>query len=210
MLIEIPAHLTYKILGETLDDAVGEVFDKVARMLGLPYPGGPHVSRIAKEGDSKTFDFPRPMMNSKNLDFSYSGLKTAVLYQVQDLGEKLEGQKNNIAASFEVAVVDSLTAKLIQAAQHKKYKAILLAGGVAANVVLQKRVQQESNKLQIPLLLAPATLCGDNATMIGQAGVFAYQAGRTKTWREVDATARVSIEEFSLEQSNSYKLSAKS
>lgn len=198
MLIEIPKHLTYKILGETLDDAVGEVFDKVARMLSLPYPGGPHVSRIAADGNPKAFNFPRPMLDSKDLNFSYSGLKTAVLYQVQALGDALQDQKSNIAASFETAAIDSLTKKLTQAANGKGYKAILLAGGVAANQALQRRVQKEADTLQIPLLLAPATLCGDNATMIGQAGVFTYEAGRIKSWREIDAIARVSIEAFSL------------
>src|SRR3989338_11309257 len=197
MLIEIPTHLTYKILGETLDDAVGEVFDKVARMLGLPYPGGVHVSRLAAEGNAKAFNFPRPMLNSKDLNFSYSGLKTAVLYQVQELGEEMtENQKADIAASFQAAVVDSLAKKLVQATEGREYKAILLAGGVAANQALQSRIQKEADTLQIPLLLAPATLCGDNATMIGQAGIFAYEAGRIKSWREVDAIARVSIENF--------------
>ncbi len=199
MLIEIPSHLTYTILGETLDDAVGEVFDKVARMLGLPYPGGPHVSRIAAEGNAEAFHFPRPMLDSKDLNFSYSGLKTAVLYKVQELGEVItESQKSDIAASFEAAAVDSLAKKLVQAATKKQYSAILVAGGVAANQVLQRRIQQEADKLQIPFLLAPASLCGDNATMIGQAGLFAYQAGRIKNWKDVDAMARCSIETFSL------------
>lgn len=198
MLIEIPAHLTYKILGETRDDAVGEVFDKVARMIELPYPGGPHVSRIAAEGDAKAFRFPRPMLDSGDLNFSYSGLKTAVLYQVQALGEQLSGkQKADIAASFEAAVIDSLTAKLIRAVHAKEYKTILLAGGVAANTALQIRVQKEADILQVPLSIAPASLCGDNATMIGQAGLYAYEAGRIKNWRDIDAMARVSIEEFS-------------
>lgn len=198
MLIEIPAHLTYKILGETLDDAVGEVFDKVARMLGLSYPGGPPVSRIAQKGNSKTFDFPRPMRNSKDFDFSYSGLKTAVLYKVKELGGTLtDTQKADIAASFQEAVIDSLVAKLARAAQEKNYNAILLAGGVAANKALQGRMQQEVDALQIPLLLAPSALCGDNATMIGQAGLYAYEAGRIKNWRQIDAIARVSIEKFS-------------
>ncbi len=198
MLIEVPGHLTYKILGETLDDAVGEVFDKVARMLGLPYPGGPHVSRIAAEGNAEAFHFPRPMLDSKDLNFSYSGLKTAVLYQVEALGDAIDNEKNNIAASFEAAAVDSLAKKLVQAATKKQYRAILLAGGVAANQVLQRRIQKETDKLQIPFLLAPAALCGDNATMIGQAGVFAYEAGRVKNWKDVDAMARCSIETFSL------------
>jgi N6-L-threonylcarbamoyladenine synthase len=198
MLVEISDNLIYKILGETLDDAVGEVFDKVARMLGLPYPGGPQISRVASDGNPKAFSFPRPMLDSGDLNFSYSGLKTAVLYQVQELGESLSDQeKANIAASFQAAVIDSLTKKLMQATKEKSYHSILLAGGVAANPALRIRIQQEVDVIGIPLLIAPATLCGDNATMIGQAGVFAYEAGRIKTWRDIDAIARVSIEEFS-------------
>lgn len=197
MLIEISDHLTYKILGETLDDAAGEVFDKVARMLNLPYPGGPHVSELAMHGNPQAFNFPRPMRNSGDLNFSYSGLKTAVLYQTRALGEKIDNQKNNIAASFQAAVIDSLAEKLVTAAQAKQYKAILLAGGVAANAALRSRIQQEADALHVPLLVAPASLCGDNATMIGQAGVFAYEAGRIKSWREIDAIARINIEKFS-------------
>lgn len=197
MLIEVADHLTYKILGETLDDAAGEVFDKVARMLNLPYPGGPHVSELAMHGNPQAFNFPRPMRNSGDLNFSYSGLKTAVLYQIRALGEKVDNQKNNIAASFQAAVIDSLTEKLVQAAQAKQFKAILLAGGVAANAALRSRIEQEADALHISLLIAPASLCGDNATMIGQAGLFAYEVGRMKTWRDIDAIARVSIEYFS-------------
>lgn len=196
MLIEIPNHLTYKILGETLDDAAGEVFDKVARMLGLPYPGGPHVSRIASDGNPNAFAFPRPMINSGDLNFSYSGLKTAVLYQVREL-KVTERIRADVAASFQAAVVDCLASKLVQAMQGKEYKSILLAGGVAANPALRTRIQAEADKLNMPLLIAPASLCGDNATMIGQAGLFAYEAGRTKHWKDIDAIARISIESFS-------------
>ncbi len=198
MLIEVPKHLTYTILGETLDDAVGEVFDKVARMLDLSYPGGPKISKLAEQGNSKAFAFPRPMMNSGNLNFSYSGLKTAVLYQLKELGGYVsDQQKSDVAASFEAAAIDSLAHKLEQALSAKEYKTILLAGGVAANTALRNRAEQIAQTFQLPLLIAPVALCGDNATMIGQAGVFAYEAGRKKNWREVDCFARISIENFS-------------
>lgn len=221
MLIEITGNLQYRVLGQTRDDAVGEVFDKVARMLQLPYPGGPNVSALAKKGNKEEFAFPRPMMHSGDLDFSYSGLKTAVLYQVQDIGEKApfdrfdkltvnkfrvpEKVRANIAASFEAAVVDSLIGKLVQAMKQKQYRTILLAGGVAANESLRTRMKSEADAMEVALQIAPQALCGDNATMIGQAGVFAYeaglpagQAGRTKNWKDIDASARINIEEFSI------------
>lgn len=204
MLVEMENHLQYSILGQTRDDAAGEVFDKVARMLQLSYPGGPKVSALAQKGNGAAYAFPRPMMHSKDLDFSYSGLKTAVLYQVQELEkqpfDKLrvpEQVRADIAASFEAAVVESLVAKLSQALQAEKYKSVLLAGGVAANKVLQRAVQDVAQKHGVQTYIAPQALCGDNATMIGQAGVYAYEAGRTKNWRDIDAIARVPIEEFS-------------
>jgi N6-L-threonylcarbamoyladenine synthase len=199
MLIAIEKHLTYTILGQTRDDAAGEVFDKVARMLKLPYPGGPKVSELAKQGNPKAYIFPRPMIRSKDLDFSYSGLKTSVLYQMREIGESVTDQdRANVAASFEAAVVDSLAGKLVQALNSREYTSILLAGGVAANSALRARIQQEADAHSLPLYTAPQALCGDNATMIGQAGVYAYEAGRKKNWREVDAIARMSIESFSL------------
>lgn len=199
MLIEIENHLTYKILGQTRDDAAGEVFDKVARMLTLPYPGGPKVSELAKQGNGEVFAFPRPMMHSGDLDFSFSGLKTSVLYKLQEIGDDISEQvRANIAASFEVAVIDCLAGKLGSALEKKEYGAVLLAGGVAANKVLRERIQAESDAHGVQLCIAPQALCGDNATMIGQAGLFAYEAGRVKNWREIDAVARVSIENFSL------------
>ncbi len=199
MLIKVEKHLTYTILGQTRDDAAGEVFDKVARMLKLPYPGGPRVSELAKQGSPEAFHFPRPMIHSKDLDFSYSGLKTSVLYQLREIGEGVtEEDRANIAASFETAVIDSLAGKLVQALKGKEYKSIVLAGGVAANSALRTRIQQEADAHGISLYVAPQALCGDNATMIGQAGLYAYEAGRKKNWREVDAIARISIEGFSI------------
>src|SRR3989344_5082955 len=213
MLIEIEKHLTYKILGQTRDDAAGEVFDKVARMLHLPYPGGPKVSELAKQGNPEAFHFPRPIIASHDLDFSFSGLKTSVLYKLRELEEapfdgfdKLTASKlrvsetvrADIAASFQSAVIDCLAGKLMMALKKREYKAVLLAGGVAANAALRVRIQKEAGVYNVPLYTAPQALCGDNATMIGQAGLYAYEAGRTKNWKEVDAVARVSIESFSM------------
>ena len=164
----------YRILGTTLDDAAGEAFDKVARMLGLGYPGGPIVARLAKSGEVN-IPFPRPMLQSKNLDFSFSGLKTAVLYFLQkqrhSLGRKLVA---DISASFQQAVVDVLVAKTVRAARAHKPKTIILGGGVAANDELRMQLAQKFAD-QIPgvqLLLPQKSFTGDNAAMIGAAAYF--------------------------------------
>lgn len=195
MLIEMKDHLQYKVLGETRDDAAGEAFDKVARLLGLPYPGGPALSELAGSGDPKAFTFPRPMLNSGDLDFSFSGLKTAVLHALRDHPEIT---KPNIAASFQQAVVDSLVKKTLQAYQKIQPNVVVLAGGVAANKLLRQDLQVAIEKLGGTLRIAPLSLCGDNAVMIGQVGFIAYEQGRTKSWREIDAKARINIESMSL------------
>jgi len=197
LLIEVTGHLQYKVIGTTKDDAVGEVFDKVARMLSLPYPGGPQISKIAEHGDSAAFNFPRPMLKSGDLNFSYSGLKTSVLYQIRELGELTDKQKADIAASFQAAVIDSLLAKVTTALKQKPYSTLLLSGGVAANTELRKSLTKLADQENIQLSISPTELCGDNAIMIGQIGLYALEAGRTKKWPSVDAIARVSIEEFS-------------
>ena len=199
LLIQISGHLTYKIIGSTLDDAAGEAFDKVARLLDLPYPGGPVLSKLATSGDPAAFAFPRPMLHADNLNFSFSGLKTAVLYTLRDFkGELTPKVKANIAASFQQAVVDVLAAKTVSAFNQYSAKALLLAGGVAANQALRSRLQQESVALGAKLLVAPLHLCGDNAVMIGQAGLYALAAKRTQNWQSLDAFARLSIEQYSL------------
>lgn len=197
MLIKIDNHLSYTILGQTRDDAIGEVFDKVARMLGLGYPGGPKVSVLAEKGNVHAFVFPRPMQHSHDLDFSYSGLKTAVLYKIRDIGEAItEKNKADIAASFQEAICDSVAMKIEYALKKDDYSSILFAGGVAANTALRNRIAEIADKHTIPLHIAPQELCGDNAVMIGEVGVYAFEAGRIKNWRDVDAVARASIESF--------------
>lgn len=190
MLIEMQEHLRYSILGETRDDAAGEAFDKVARLLDLPYPGGPALSKLAEQGNSKAFDFPRPMMHSKDLDFSFSGLKTAVLYALRDHPEV---SKQNIAASFQQAVIDSLVGKTVQAFDQLSPKVVLLAGGVAANSLLRAELKKSVESRGGELRIAPLSLCGDNAVMISQAGLVAFDAGRKISWKDVDAQARISI-----------------
>lgn len=171
-------HLTYQRLGSTLDDAAGEAFDKVARLLGLPYPGGPSVQRVAENGDPTRFKFPRAKLEGE-YDFSFSGLKTAVLYEVNNLKKKGETLPiEDLAASFQVAVVDVLFNKTIKAARDHHAKEILVAGGVSANRALRQAFQsQDEFKVHIP----PFSLCTDNAAMIAAAGYYRYALGHVST-----------------------------
>jgi N6-L-threonylcarbamoyladenine synthase len=167
-------HLTYRRLGSTLDDAAGEAFDKVARLLGLPYPGGPSVQRAAESGDPARFKFPRAKLAGP-YDFSFSGLKTAVLYEVNDLKKKGKTLPvEDLAASFQTAVVDVLFNKTMQAARDHHAKEILVAGGVSANRALRQAFQsQDEFKVHIPAF----SLCTDNAAMIAAAGYYRYALG---------------------------------
>lgn len=178
-LVLMKKWMNYEIIGQTLDDAVGEAFDKVARMLGLPYPGGPQISRLAeslrgKEGE--TFSLPRPMLHSKNFNFSFSGLKTAVLYLVRDLGsiEKLSAEtKSKIALEFENAAIESLVYKTTKAIEKYKINTLIVAGGVSANKYLREEIQKITGK-KVQLLLPQKELTGDNSLMIGVAGYLNY------------------------------------
>ncbi|MBI4119982.1 MAG: tRNA (adenosine(37)-N6)-threonylcarbamoyltransferase complex transferase subunit TsaD [Parcubacteria group bacterium] len=167
----------YQIIGETRDDAAGEAFDKVAKLLGLSYPGGPEISRLAEKGNPTRFDLPRPMINSPDFDFSFSGLKTAVLYLIKGLypkGNPLRltvKNKADLAASFEQAVVDVLIAKTILAARKLNPKTLVLGGGVAANKKLRRELKSavRKNLSRVTCLLSPISLTGDNALMIALA-----------------------------------------
>lgn len=171
----------YKVIGQTRDDATGEAFDKVARMLGLPYPGGPEISKLAKEERIKKslskVTLPRPMMYSKDFDFSFSGLKTSVLYYIRDNGPLVEKMKGEIALEFENAVVDVLVAKTINAIQKYKAKTLIVGGGVSANMQLQKILKARMKKVDKNILIHFPTkiLSSDNALMIAIAGYFQYQ-----------------------------------
>lgn len=170
----------YKIIGETLDDAAGEAFDKVARLLGLGYPGGPEISALAEKCQVSSSKFqvvlPRPMLNSKDYNFSFSGLKTAVLYLLRDHPKLLRSKigKAAVAKEFQNAVVDVLVAKTIRAAKEYKVKTILLGGGVAANHPLRKKLQDAAreNLFHVSCFIPHASLTGDNALMIALAAFF--------------------------------------
>lgn len=188
LLVLVKDHLDYEVIGSTRDDAAGEAFDKVARLLGLPYPGGPALSRLAKSGNPAAFAFPRPMLHSGDFDFSFSGLKTAVLYTLR---ENKNINFSNVAAGFEQAVVDTLVSKTMKAVEQFGPVVVLLAGGVAANMQLRRQLEEAAAQEQIELRIAPPELCGDNAVMIGQVGLFAYEAGRRAQANALEPIARL-------------------
>ena len=170
-LVLMRDHGEYVRLGRTLDDAAGEAFDKAARMMGLGYPGGPAVQQAAEGGDPVRYPLPRAWLRP-SWDFSFSGLKTAVLRTVREAGEALEVA--DLAASFQEAVVDVLATKTVEAARELGAQSIALAGGVAANLPLRARIQQLSD---VPVLIPPVRLCTDNAAMIAAAAHFRFAAG---------------------------------
>jgi N6-L-threonylcarbamoyladenine synthase len=191
-LVLMEDHLKYQRLGGTLDDAAGEAFDKIARLLDIGYPGGPAVQSAAEEGDPKAFEFPRAWLDD-SYDFSFSGLKTAVLRTVQELDKgKIELPIADLAASFQSAVVDVLIRKTFLAAEEFKTKDILIAGGVSANQLLRDQFKsQRKYRVHIP----PLYLCTDNAAMIAGAGCFRFCAGQRDSL-DMDAAPTWSISEL--------------
>ena len=170
MIVDVKDRGDYKILGQSQDDAVGEAFDKVGKLLGLPYPGGPHIERLALKGNSKAYDFPRPMMHSDNLDLSFSGLKTSVLYTVRDIDDLTDKVKADIAASFQQAVIDVLTKKIKKAVELSGRSEVIIAGGVAANKALRAAIKDLENTINIRVYYPSLKYCGDNAAMIAFVG----------------------------------------
>lgn len=167
----------YALLGETLDDAAGEAFDKTAQLLGLGYPGGPAVSRLAAFGVEGAYHLPRPMLNSGDLNFSFSGLKTAVLTAAQRAGHLCEQVRADIARAFVAAVVDVLATKAMAALDRTGLATLVVAGGVGANAQLRERLQEEATRRGVQLYFPPAELCTDNGAMIALAGLARLQAG---------------------------------
>jgi N6-L-threonylcarbamoyladenine synthase len=165
---------TWKKLGETRDDAVGEAYDKVARLLGLPYPGGPEIQKLAKNGNAKAINFPRPMIYEKNYDFSFSGLKTAVLYYSRDIKNKNSINTADVAASFQSAAIEVLNKKTERALKEFKAKSVLLSGGVAANQVLRQELKKMAKKNGVQFFVAEQKYNTDNAVMIATAGYMGH------------------------------------
>lgn len=170
---------SYRLLGESLDDAAGEAFDKAAKMLGLAYPGGPAIAQLAALGNEKRFDFPRPMLNRPGLDFSFSGLKTSVLTVIEGLGDAISEQdKADVAASYQLAIVETLVGKCRRALQEVQCKHLLIAGGVSANILLRQHLQSMVEKEKAALFYARPHLCTDNGAMIAYAGCQRLKAGQ--------------------------------
>ncbi len=177
-IIEVLSHTEFKIVGKTLDDAAGEAFDKVARVLGMPYPGGVFLDKAAVNGNIDAYPLPRPKLHDNDYDFSFSGLKTAVINLAHNLKQKGESLDiNDMAASFTEAVVDILSTKAVRAAEDLSYNKLVCAGGVIANSHLRKRLDMLCSKKNIELVVPPLELCGDNAAMIASQGYFEYLAG---------------------------------
>jgi len=177
-IVLVKDYLDFRILGRTRDDAAGEAFDKIARVLGLGYPGGPAIDKEARLGDPKAIRFPRVNFHDDSFDFSFSGLKTAVINHVnhaRQVGETLNIP--DICASFQQAVVDVLTDHTIKAAQSENVKTIALAGGVAANSLLRQQLGKKANKAGFRCVYPSPVLCTDNAAMIASAGYYSYLAG---------------------------------
>ena len=192
-LLLIPRLGEYEILGRTRDDAAGEAFDKVARVLGLPYPGGPQIEKLAERGNRDAIRFPRGLQEKGNFDFSFSGLKTAALNYLNERKQKNESvPMADFAASFQWAIIDILTEKLLAAAKEHRVEQIVLSGGVAANGAFRKHVEAQAKRNGLQLLYPPAYLCTDNAAMIGSAGYFRYKAGK-RSGHDLNAVANLRL-----------------
>lgn len=176
-LMEVDGVGHYKVLGETIDDAAGEAFDKSAKLLGLPYPGGPWLAKLAEAGNDEAFKLPRPLLHSGDMDFSFAGLKTAVLTQVRKLGDDLEARKSDLAASTQAAIVEVLLKKSLAALDRTGLKRLVVAGGVGANRRLREQLDAACAKRGVRVHYPELHLCTDNGAMIAMAGAMRVQAG---------------------------------
>ncbi len=183
----------YQFIGRTMDDAAGEAFDKGAKMLGLPYPGGPAIDALAKSGDPYRVPFPRPTLKSHGFNFSFSGLKTALLYYLRDRNQNEHSKVSlaDIAASFQESIVEVLVEKLFRAAREYQAQSVALVGGVAANSRLREKAQVCARKEKMPFTIPPHALCTDNAAMIAAAGL---EKITRQDWANWDADANSTVE----------------
>ncbi|UOQ91815.1 tRNA (adenosine(37)-N6)-threonylcarbamoyltransferase complex transferase subunit TsaD [Halobacillus shinanisalinarum] len=194
-LILMKEHGSFEVIGETRDDAAGEAYDKVARTLKLPYPGGPHIDKLAEEGEVN-IEFPRAWLEDGSYDFSFSGLKSAVINKLHNAKQKGEiVNSEDVAASFQESVVDVLSTKAYHAAKEYEVKQIIVAGGVAANQGLRSALHQKFDEEDIDLLIPPLHLCTDNAAMIAAAGAVAFNQGHRSGY-DLNANPALSLERY--------------
>ena len=192
LLVEVTRIGQYKILGESLDDAVGEGFDKTAKILGLGYPGGPALANLAKKGDKDRFTFPKPMTDRPGLDFSFSGLKTFARNTFIDF----PNEKANIAKAFEVAATETLTIKCKRALKQTGFKTLVVSGGVSANLSLRESLDQMSEEDDVSVFYPALNFCTDNGAMIALAGHYRFLAGHSNENYEISIKPRWSLEEL--------------
>jgi N6-L-threonylcarbamoyladenine synthase len=199
-LVEVRGFADYRWLGSTRDDAAGEAFDKVAKRLGLGFPGGPLIEKLAAEGNPTAFDLPRPMLHDPDLDLSFSGLKTAVAVLLDGRGEPPypEALVRDVAASFQAAMLDVLTAKTMRAVDRVRAQALNLGGGVACNHALRRRLEAECASRGVVLRVPTPRLCADNAAMIAQVGAWRLERGEGLASVSTDLDAVASLEETGL------------
>ncbi|MFO1246418.1 MAG: tRNA (adenosine(37)-N6)-threonylcarbamoyltransferase complex transferase subunit TsaD [Ramlibacter sp.] len=176
-LMQVEGVGRYQLLGETIDDAAGEAFDKSAKLMGLGYPGGPALSRLAQQGDAAAFKLPRPLLHSGNMDFSFAGLKTAVLTQARKLGDELETRKADLAASTQAAIVEVLLKKSLAALEATGLKRLVVAGGVGANRLLREQLNDACARRGVRVHYPELHLCTDNGAMIAMAAAMRLQTG---------------------------------
>lgn len=188
-LVLMKSHLQFEKVGFTKDDAAGEAFDKIAKMIGLQYPGGPKISKLAQDGNPRSHKFPRPLIDSDDFLFSFSGLKTSALYYVHDheelKDEKNEQERADFAAAIQTAIIETLVTKTIKAAEHYNVHSVLLAGGVAANKMLRETLQKEVEKNGKYFSMPAIPYCMDNAAMIATAGYFKAQQQHFTHWHDL-------------------------
>ncbi len=192
-IVEVLDYTKMDVIGKTRDDAAGEAFDKAARTMGMPYPGGIHLDKSAESGDPDSFKLPHPKVDGSPYDFSFSGLKTAVINQIHNASQKgIELPVNNLSAAFRKAVVDCLIDNFTKAAKDLGYKKLVLAGGVSANSLLRRRIAEECVKNGWEYFYPPIELCGDNGAMVGSQGYYEYLAGNIVS-TDLNAKATMSI-----------------
>lgn len=193
-IVMVEDYTKMRIIGKTRDDAAGEAFDKAARTMGMPYPGGIALDKVAEDGDPFAFKLPRPTVSGSQYDFSFSGLKTAVINLIHNSAQKgIELNKADVCASFRYAVVDCLKTNFLKAAEDLKVDKLVIAGGVSANRLLRSSLQEECNKHGLAFYMPEKSLCGDNAAMVGSQGYYEFLSGNIAS-TDLNAFATMSIE----------------